>query len=156
MTSDRASRLYGRLQSIIFCAYAAAVLLDRTRQMFGASTTVRRGGTGLAVAGVVLMLVAIRTIGRSIQVAPAPKASATLRTDGVYRWFRHPIYTGIVAIAIGLFLRRPTVLVAAATAVVIGFLMVKVRFEERLLVEHYAAYAAYQKRTWSLLPFLRR
>jgi protein-S-isoprenylcysteine O-methyltransferase Ste14 len=89
----------------------------------------------------------------AIQIAPEPRRDATLVTSGIYRWFRHPIYTAIVAIVIGLFLRRPTILVGVSAAGVIGFLYVKVRFEERLLLERYPEYAGYRTRTWGLFPW---
>ena len=155
MASERDSRIYGVLQTLIFCAYAAAVLFDRSSPVLYATGMLRRVGAALALGGVALMLVAIRTLGGSIQIAPAPKSTATLATHGVYGWFRHPIYTGIVFIAMGLVLRQPTALVGAGTVVVIAFLAVKVRFEERLLLDRYPTYAVYRTRTWGLFPFLR-
>jgi protein-S-isoprenylcysteine O-methyltransferase Ste14 len=79
-----------------------------------------------------------------------------LVSGGVYRRFRHPIYTAIVIVGIGLFLRKPTVAVAVAAAVVIAFLLVKVRFEEALLQARYPEYAEYRDRTWGLIPWFRR
>ena len=155
MNSGRANRVYGALQSTVFCGYAAVVLLDRTSPLVSVSAGLRWTGDAVAAAGIVLMLVAIRTIGSSIQIAPAPKATATLRTHGVYGWLRHPIYTGIIAVVVGLFLRQPTPLVAAATGAVLVFLVVKSRFEERLLLRRYSSYADYRQRTWGLLPFFR-
>lgn len=155
MTNDQASRAYGIAQSAVFCAYAAAVLLDGSSPVLHATGVSRGIGAALALGGVAVMLAAIRTIGRSIQIAPAPKSTATLATHGIYGWLRHPIYTGIVFVSLGLFLRQPTILVAASTVVVIAFLAVKVRFEERLLLARYPTYAAYRTRTWGLFPFLR-
>jgi protein-S-isoprenylcysteine O-methyltransferase Ste14 len=54
-----------------------------------------------------------------------------------------------------LFLRKPTVSLGVAAAIVIVFLLIKVRFEERLLLERYPDYADYQRRTWGLLPGIR-
>jgi protein-S-isoprenylcysteine O-methyltransferase Ste14 len=154
MHTDSASRTYGIVQSTVFCLFAAVVLFDRSRTLVRASPTLRWTGAGLAVAGLVLMFAAIRTMGHSIQIAPAPKPSATLATRGVYGRLRHPIYTGIILIVIGLFLRQPTILVAAGAAGVIGFLLIKSRFEERLLLAAYADYAEYRTRAWGVIPFL--
>jgi protein-S-isoprenylcysteine O-methyltransferase Ste14 len=90
-----------------------------------------------------------------IQIAPEPKAGAHLVTTGIYRWPRHPIYTAIVLIVIGLVLRKPGLWLAIAAAVVIAFLFVKTRFEERLLATHYPQYPEYRKRSWGLIPGLR-
>src|SRR5207249_2919216 len=74
---------------------------------------------------------------------------------------RHPIYTAILLLAIGLFLRKPTATIAATGAAVVVFLMIKVRFEEQLLLARYPEYAGYRNRTWHVgvdprRPTLRR
>ena len=86
----------------------------------------------------------------------ASRVYGVLRTHGIYACLRHPIYTGIIAVVIGLLLRQPTALVGAATLAVLVFLFVKVRFEERLLLARYRDYGEYRKRAWGLLPFLLR
>jgi len=102
------------------------------------------------------MLSALASIGGVIQIAPEPRSDGQLVTRGVYSRIRHPIYTAIVILVVGLFLRKPTVVVAMAVIVVVVFLMVKARFEEQLLVRRYPEYAAYQRRTWGLVPWPRR
>ena len=55
----------------------------------------------------------------------------------------------------GLFLRKPTIAIGIAAAVVVLFLMVKVRFEQVLLRARYPQYGDYQRRTWGVIPGLR-
>ena len=62
----------------------------------------------------------------------------------MYSRFRHPIYTAILLLVIGLFLRKPTLLVAIGSVAVVIFLAVKVRFEEQLLVARYPDYTRLQ------------
>ena len=101
------------------------------------------------------MFSALFSLRRAVQIAPAPRPDAELVTSGIYTRLRHPIYTAIVILVAGLFLRRPTILVAIAGAVVVAFLAVKVRFEEKLLVARYPAYVGYMRRTWGLIPWWR-
>ena len=68
---------------------------------------------------------------------------------------RHPIYTGIIALVLGLFLRKPTLLVAITTVVVIAYVILKVRIEERLLLARYRNYAGYRSRTFGLFRWFR-
>jgi protein-S-isoprenylcysteine O-methyltransferase Ste14 len=152
--THRMSRLYGLVQTTLFLALAVTIFLDRSPELFASSRAWRIGGGVVALGGLGLMLAAIRTIGRSIQIAPAPKTDATLVTRGVYARFRHPIYTGIVAVVAGLFLRQPTMAVAIAGGVTTAFLLVKARFEERLLARRYQDYEAYCTRAWGVIPFL--
>jgi protein-S-isoprenylcysteine O-methyltransferase Ste14 len=61
-----------------------------------------------------------------------------------------------VLLVLGLFLRKPTLLVAIGGAVIVVFLAFKVRLEEQLLRAAYPEYAAYRSRTWGLIPWFRR
>lgn len=102
------------------------------------------------------MVSALISIRGSIQIAPAPRDDAELVTRGVYAWFRHPIYTAIVILVLGLFLRKPTLPVAIAALIVIAYLVIKIRIEERLLLSRYPEYGEYRTRTFGLLPWFRR
>ena len=156
-TSDdnRRSRYYGLAQIVILAAFAATYLLDSARPMFD-SRIPAAAGLALSLAGLLVMASALLALRKVIQIEPAPRPDAHLVTSGVYRYLRHPIYTGILAVAVGLFLRRPTVRIAAATAVMMAFLFVKVRLEERLLAARYPEYADYRRRAWGLIPGVRR
>jgi protein-S-isoprenylcysteine O-methyltransferase Ste14 len=151
MNNESKSRAYGLAQSTLLCVFGALVFLDPERPMFGGKTA---GAIGLAlsIAGLLLMFAALQVIRGVIQIAPAPRDDGELVTRGVYSRFRHPIYTAIVILVIGLFLRKATPMVAAAGAVVIVFLLVKARFEETLLAARYPAYGAYRARTWGVIP----
>jgi protein-S-isoprenylcysteine O-methyltransferase Ste14 len=155
MSTERKSRAYAAAQSVVFVLFALAVFSNRGPWLIRADGPARIVGTALALAGLLLMIVAIVNLRRVIQIAPSPREGGHLVTSGVYRYFRHPIYTGIVLVAIGLFLRQPTVPVAAAAVVVIAFLAAKVRFEESLLLARYPDYAAYRARSWGLVPWPR-
>ena len=154
MDGHRASKLYGLMQSALLCMFAAVLFLGPATPLVSAGRIPRLVGGLVCAAGLLLLFVAIKRLGRAIQIDPAPRPDATLVTTGIYRWFRHPIYTAIVVIVIGLFLRRMTLAVAIASAIVIVFLAIKVRVEERLLTERYPAYDEYKRTSWGLWPGL--
>jgi len=154
MDTHRASKLYGLTQSALLCVFASAVFLGPATPRILASATSRLAGGVFCGAGILLLFLAITRLGRAIQINPDPRTDATLVTAGIYAWFRHPIYTSIVMIVTGLFLRRATLVVAIAGAIVIVFLAIKVRFEEQLLAARYPAYAEYKRKSWGLLPGL--
>ena len=56
----------------------------------------------------------------------------------------------------GIFLRTPALFIAIAGGIVAVFLVIKVRFEERLLAARYPAYPAYKAASWGLVPWPRR
>jgi protein-S-isoprenylcysteine O-methyltransferase Ste14 len=149
---NSASRNYGIAQSLLLAVFAAAYLLDPAHPIF--ESRVAAGvGLGVCAAGLLLMFFALASLRAVVQVAPEPRAGGHLVTDGVYSRFRHPIYTAILVLVIGLFLRKPTLLVASGSLAVVIFLAVKVRFEEQLLVARYPDYIAYRQRSWGLVPW---
>ena len=156
MSTHRTSRNYALVQTVLFCAFAAAYFLDVGPRLFPPGGMRGTIGAVLCMAGLLLMLSAFGSIGRAIQIAPEPKPGAQLVTKGVYRRLRHPIYTAVVILLVGLFLRKPTALTGIGAAVVIVFLVAKVRFEEELLLARYPNYTDYKDRTWGVLPWPRR
>ncbi|MEZ5207821.1 MAG: isoprenylcysteine carboxylmethyltransferase family protein [Acidimicrobiales bacterium] len=55
--------------------------------------------------GAAILLVGIVNLGRSLTPLPTPVPHGELRTSGLFRLVRHPIYTGVMALALGTALR---------------------------------------------------
>jgi protein-S-isoprenylcysteine O-methyltransferase Ste14 len=150
----RASRNYGHAQTLVLSLFALTFVLDPNRPL-ALSPPLALAGTVLCAIGLLIMLAAFLSIRGVIQIAPEPKADGRLITGGIYGWLRHPIYTAIIVLVLGLFLRKPTIAIGIAAVVVVVFLMVKARFEQVLLRARYPEYADYQRRTWGIIPGLR-
>jgi protein-S-isoprenylcysteine O-methyltransferase Ste14 len=151
VSANTKSRIYTLVQSTLFVLFALVYFLDPGPRVLGADAVVVVVGDGLCLVGVVLLVVALQTIGKSLQIAPAPRAEAKLVTHGVYRVLRHPIYTAIVLILVGLLLRGSTWGGIALGAAAIAFLLLKARYEEKLLAAHYPEYDAYRRSTRGVL-----
>lgn len=126
---------------------------------FGAWTSaVAAFGTLVMATALLLALWAIAWLRRSLAATPAPRAGARFVARGPYRWMRHPMYTSLLLLALGLLLRRPTLFTLVAALGLAAVLALKVRHEEGLLLARYPEYAAYRARTWGLVPrpFARR
>ena len=141
------------VQTILVAGFGLVYFLSPGPRLFTPGT-LRIAGSLLCAIGVFLLMAAIVALRHAIQVEPEPKPRAELVQSGVYRRFRHPIYTAMLLLVVGLFLRNGTVPVAVAGGVVIAFLAFKVRVEERFLAARYPDYEAYRRRTWGLLPGL--
>lgn len=117
----------------------------------------------VAVAGLILVVVgigyvAIGSLGlgsRTLTATPVPRATASLQTAGLYRWSRHPLYTGVIVIGLGLALRRVSVVAVLALIALVVLLDRKARYEEALLVERYPEYGPYRDRTPRFFPGIR-
>ena len=148
------SQAYAIAQSVLFCAFAAVVLFDPSTALVTGGV-VRAAGLLLAVIGLAIMFAALAALRNVVQIAPEPRPGGHLVTSGIYSRLRHPIYTGIVVIVIGVAMRSATPAVLAVGAGVIVFLLFKTRYEEALLQTRYPDYSAYRSRTWGVIPLLR-
>jgi protein-S-isoprenylcysteine O-methyltransferase Ste14 len=106
----------------------------------------------LGVFGWVWLLLGAWSLGRSLTALPLPLETATLRTGGLYRLSRHPIYTGLLALAWSwaIAAAAPISLVLAAALTVV--LAVKARYEEGALRAAYPDYPAYATRVTRFWP----
>lgn len=109
-----------------------------------------------AVAGVVVMLVGGTALGRGLTAVPLPNEHARLRTGGLYRIVRHPIYTGLLLTMGSLMVASGSVPRLVVLAVLLGLLTGKARWEEGHLARRFAGYPAYAARTPRFVPGRRR
>ena len=147
------SRFYVVAQFALIVLFAAAVFVGPRAP--DVTDALRWGGLALCAVGLAIVASALWAMGRVMQVSPEPKNDGHLITRGVYRLMRHPMYTGMTLIVVGLALRQPTPHVIASGVALFILLMAKSRFEERLLVARYADYREYRARTWGVIPFVR-
>ena len=132
---------------LLILAYALP-LADRTT----APAIFRILGGGAIVAGLFLSVVALLQLRRALTPFPEPRADGALRTDGLYAWVRHPIYTGLIVASMGWGLYCASALGALTTAALFLFFDRKAAREERALAHRYGGYAAYAARVRKLIP----
>jgi protein-S-isoprenylcysteine O-methyltransferase Ste14 len=112
----------------------------------------RLAGNVLRVAGAAAIILGALRLGRSASMHPAPTSGAVLRTDGAYRLVRHPIYSGVLLLALGIASTAGSVVALVIFAVLVGVLSVKARFEESLLQRRFPGYLAYARATPRFVP----
>ncbi len=108
----------------------------------------------LGAFGLALRWAAIARLGRLFTWRVAILDDHPLITDGVYRWIRHPSYTGGLFAAAGVLLALGNALpLAVFAATHLPLVLHRVRIEERVLAGHFGeAWQTYTTRTWRLLP----
>jgi protein-S-isoprenylcysteine O-methyltransferase Ste14 len=103
----------------------------------------------VSVAGVLLVIAAKLTLGRSFGQVPANRGVVD---SGPYHLMRHPIYTGYVISHIGFLAAHPTVMNIGLVVAGDAALVLRALYEERTLVED-DRYRAYCGRVgWHFVP----
>lgn len=143
---------YVVMQTVFFALLLAAVLTGAGRPLLPTRPALIWLGAALCVAAAVLAFVAFRTLGGAFRVAPKPREGSELVVHGVYAHLRHPMYTAVMLLVGGLFLMQPTWIVGVLTIANVVLYHMKARYEERLLLERHAGYAAYRERTYGVVP----
>ena len=113
-------------------------------------------GALLFVIGVYLRHLSIKQLGQYFVTKIQITKDHQLVTDGLYRYIRHPSYTGLILGFLGaiLFLRAPF---SATLFITIGIpaYMYRIRVEENALLDVFGQYYMdYRAKTRALLPYL--
>lgn len=160
MAKPASLRARRREQAIgwLFVAIQALLLVTLVLVPGGAiwsvTSPVAIAGWLLIGSGIGLGAWSIITFGAGVTPTPVPSPNANLVSSGPFRWIRHPMYTGVMAIALGITLRTPSGGALALLAAIVIFFNVKARWEEQRLVDIYAGYPSYRKSAGRFLPHL--
>ena len=113
------------------------------------------GSTAVVAGGAILLLAALN-LGRSLTPLPTPAPRGALRTGGLYRFVRHPIYSGLLLLLFGSAAGSGSAVRLAVAGALLGLLTRKARWEEDMLRRRYPGYDDYARRTPRFVPRPRR
>ena len=112
-------------------------------------------GLTLFVLGLVLRLAPVFALGRRFSGLVAIQEGHRLKTDGLYRFVRHPSYAGLLLSCAGFVLIFRCWLGLLVVTGILLVLLARIRAEEALLLDTFGEeYAAYRRHTWRLVPWL--
>jgi len=113
-------------------------------------------GSALIVVGMIIRFIAIRTLGKFFTVNLALHGDHTLIKAGLYKYIRHPSYSGSLLsfLGFGLSLNNWLSLMIIIVPILITFIN-RINIEEKLLENQFGTeYSDYKKKTERLIPFL--
>ena len=90
----------------------------------------------------------------TITVLPSVKQGGQLCTSGPYRVIRHPMYTAVLLLLLGMMLNNYSHTGLAVFFVVLVDFIVKMHVEEKILLSHYTDYKNYMTKTKRIIPFV--
>lgn len=104
-------------------------------------------GVIVSILGFLIIVIAILQLNKNLTPFPTPKENGVLINTGLYKYVRHPIYSGIFLAALGI-----TFYTGSYWQLVILFILLilfyfKSKYEESLLIEKYQEYENYIKVT---------
>jgi protein-S-isoprenylcysteine O-methyltransferase Ste14 len=116
---------------------------------------VRAAGALSCVGGLAFAIWARRTLAGNWSSSVTFKQDHELIETGPYRYVRHPIYTGMLLMALGSAIARGSERAWLGLVVMtIGF-SIKLRQEEALMLRHFPdTYRSYRSRVKALVPFI--
>ena len=107
-------------------------------------------GQALQVLGATVGVLGILSLNRSFGLLPAHRGG--IRSTGMYRWVRHPLYASYAVIQLGYLINNPSLKNAAICGLAVAFQILRLLNEERFL-SNYPEYARYKVETpWRLFP----
>ena len=112
-------------------------------------------GAFLCVSGLIFALWARVILGRNWSGVVTFKGGHELITRGPYALVRHPIYTGLLTMFVATVIVLGHVAGIIAMPLVFVSIWIKLRYEEKLMLQKFPGqYAAYQRRVKRLIPFI--
>jgi len=112
-------------------------------------------GMLVEASGIFFGLLAIYTMKvGNFRITPLIKENGTMVNSGPYRYIRHPMYLAQLVVVAPLVVDYFTYARLAVFVLLTLALLLKIRFEERLLFAHFPGYKAYAEKTWRMIPFI--
>ena len=112
-------------------------------------------GISVFLIGLVIGLWAITHNKRdNFNIEPKLKEGCQLVTTGAYNYIRHPMYTSVLTMMLGVLISTPDTLELLLFISLIVVLVLKAKREEKLWCGHDEAYLEYQKNTKLLIPYI--
>ena len=92
----------------------------------------------------IILLVAIKDLGRNLSPFPRPINNSNLVTKGIYRFTRHPMYYSLIFISFGFFITKLSIyylFLSISLGLIIKF---KIALEEQYLNNKFKNYLLYK------------
>ena len=90
----------------------------------------------------------------NFNIQPKLKEGSTLITTGIYKYVRHPMYTSVIGMLLGVLISTPTLFEILLFIMLIVVLLLKAKKEESLWLEHDETYQTYKNKSKFFIPFI--
>ena len=92
----------------------------------------------------IILLIAIKDLGRNLSPFPRPINNSNLVTKGIYRFTRHPMYYSLIFISFGVFITKLSIYYLFLSTSLILIIKFKIALEEQYLKNKFKNYLIYK------------
>jgi len=101
-------------------------------------------GILIIIIAFIIMLVAIKDLGRNLSPFPRPINNSNLVTTGIYRFTRHPMYYSLIFISFGIFIIKLSIYYLFLSISLGLIIKLKIALEEQYLKSKFKNYFLYK------------
>ena len=94
----------------------------------------------------IILLVAIKDLGRNLSPFPRPINNSKLVTKGIYRFTRHPMYYSLIFISFGVFIIKLSIYYLFLSISLSLIIKLKIALEEQYLKNKFKNYLFYKNK----------
>ena len=109
-------------------------------------------GVTIFVIGALITVIAVLQLNINLSAFPSPLADSKLIETGVFKFIRHPIYTGLILAFFGYAIVDDSGYKLLISLGLLLWFYFKTLYEEKLLIKKYPAYLEYKKRSGRFFP----
>ena len=98
----------------------------------------------IIIISLIILLIAIKDLGRNLSPFPRPIKNSNLVTKGIYRFTRHPMYYSLIFISFGFFITKLSIYYLFLSISLILIIKFKIALEEQYLKNKFKNYLLYK------------
>ncbi|MDR5591013.1 isoprenylcysteine carboxylmethyltransferase family protein [Christiangramia sp. SM2212] len=106
----------------------------------------------ISIIGLIIFILAILQLNKNLSPFPTPNSDSELVQTGLYKFVRHPIYTGILVGCSGFAIYSESIYRLIIALFLYVLFLLKTNYEERLLQQKFEEYGNYKQKTGRFFP----
>lgn len=142
--------LFVSIQFLLFGLYAFDFLPP-----FKIPQLVKYIGLIFSILGFIIALLSVVQLNKNLTVFPTPKTDSELITFGMYKFSRHPIYTGLILFTFGYAIFKASLFKVLIALVLLLLFYFKTNYEEQKLLQKFPNYKDYKKKVNRFFPKIK-
>lgn len=111
-------------------------------------------GVVIFILGAILIVIAVLQLNINLSAFPSPLADSKLIETGVFKFIRHPIYSGLILAFFGYAIVDDSGYKLLISVGLLLWFYFKSLYEEKLLIEKFPEYLEYKKRSGRFFPWI--